>query len=59
MSVDADTNYQESAKNIAISIYKDYLTQNAKYFVDIDDQVLSMTYRKFGCEFKALEQSGV
>jgi len=54
MSVDADTNYQESAKNIAISIYKDYLTQNARYFVEIDDQVLSMTYRKFGCEFKAL-----
>jgi hypothetical protein len=36
MTVDADTNYQESAKSIAISIYKDYLNQNAIYFVDID-----------------------
>ena len=56
---DGDINYQESAKTIAISIYREYLCHNAKYYVDIDAHILSMTYRKFGCEFKLKQDSGV
>ena len=36
ISIEADVNYQDSAKQIALSIYKEYLSKNAKYFVDID-----------------------
>ena len=49
LSIESDKNYHDTAKQIAIEIFDEYLRDGSPYELDTDEKIKHNLYEKYGC----------